>query len=374
MRANSFAAVALTCFLSAPIIAGAGWFSPSVEKSQIDGFDFNYQISDAESIGLIQVFDDGDRTYFQFKNPERLKKTPTVFVTRNGRRELAKLEAKSPYLIVSGVGEKFYVQYEKQASMIEHIGPREETEKVAPKPMDGKKSARMQTAQAARAAEPTPIDKAEKTPEKTIGRLVHGTIVNIPFFENSVTLSKKTQDDLATRAQKIDGAMQIVVRGRPSASGDATTANTRALAIKEFLVGNGIDPGRIEVMADDKSKPGKTEGFYLSELVLIEKESSNLGGRAVPVAGTTERVWNINLSDQTIKGVVDRWAKVAGWQPPSWELPVDYPVIMEAKFNGAFEDAMTQLASSLETSDSPIQVLFYADNRAVRIIGTGVKK
>src|SRR5690606_451276 len=78
---------------------------------------------------------------------------------------------------------------------------------------------------------------------QSMAGLVTGTLLNIPFFENSVSLSKKARSDLSQKIEEIAGSTKVVVRGRPSVKGDNSLATTRALAIKNYLVDIGVDEG-----------------------------------------------------------------------------------------------------------------------------------
>jgi len=68
------------------------------QPANLSGFDFNYQVDLNKSIGLTQVFDDGDRTYFQFTQSEIL---PTVHAIKNGKKVQIPLEVRPPRCFIA---------------------------------------------------------------------------------------------------------------------------------------------------------------------------------------------------------------------------------------------------------------------------------
>jgi len=86
---------------------------------------------------------------------------------------------------------------------------------------------------------------------------------------------------------------------------------------------------------------------------------------------TPVREWSIRTSDGTIRGVLQRWTHLSGWQLV-WDLPVDFSVDASATLHGSFEDALHTLVVSLDKSYTPVQAILYRGNHVLRIVPQGV--
>ncbi|MEJ8837668.1 toxin co-regulated pilus biosynthesis Q family protein [Ramlibacter sp. AN1133] len=77
-------------------------------------------------------------------------------------------------------------------------------------------------------------------------------------------------------------------------------------------------------------------------------------------------------SDRSVREVLTRWARAAGWshEPAHWTLDKDFPVEGTAGaevFGADFKEAARRLLASTELTDRPVQPCFYT-NRVVRVI------
>ncbi|KVT60805.1 pili assembly chaperone [Burkholderia ubonensis] len=89
---------------------------------------------------------------------------------------------------------------------------------------------------------------------------------------------------------------------------------------------------------------------------------------AAPVPALSS--WDVRASDGTIRGVLSRWARTAGWQLV-WDAPVDFSVDAQATLRGSFEDALQALVSSLGRTSTPIQAILYQGNHVLRVVAQG---
>lgn len=76
--------------------------------------------------------------------------------------------------------------------------------------------------------------------------------------------------------------------------------------------------------------------------------------------------WAISVADKSVRGVLERWSKTAGYQL-LWEVPVDLEVKANATMTGSYEDALNAVLSSLANSDYPVEAMIY-ENHAVRVV------
>jgi len=352
------------------------------QPASLSGFDFNYSVDLNRTIGLTQVFDDGDRTYFQFTQAESL---PSVYVIKDGKKQKVDLEARPPYLIAPGVANKYMLSAPngKTSIYVSYNGNR-----IQDAPAKAIEQKRIETVEKVAVAEkPQPVKKVAK-PTKSIDTvtvqtqpdsdddnqsmtgLVTGTLLNIPFFENSVSLSKKARSDLSQRIEEIVASTKVVVRGRPSVKGDNTLAATRALAIKNYLVDIGVDEGLIETTQEPNIKKGKNEGFYVSELILLSGEATT---KSNTTAKPKKQYWDLVLADNNLETALNKWAAKAGYQPIVWDLQEEIPINSSARFEGTFEEALEAVIQSLRTTDFPLKAKYYS-NKVVRITSlTGAK-
>lgn len=77
--------------------------------------------------------------------------------------------------------------------------------------------------------------------------------------------------------------------------------------------------------------------------------------------------WDISAMDKTVRALVNRWSRLAGWQRVSWELPYDIQIGVTASIDGSFEQALETLAVSLMGTEWPIEFVLY-DNHVVRVL------
>lgn len=91
---------------------------------------------------------------------------------------------------------------------------------------------------------------------------------------------------------------------------------------------------------------------------------------ALGLAADGSRDWEIVVTDKTLNATLARWAASAGWQL-LWELPVDYAVEARTHVRGTFEEAVSIVASSMETAEIPMKAVFYQGNKVLRIMAKG---
>ena len=92
---------------------------------------------------------------------------------------------------------------------------------------------------------------------------------------------------------------------------------------------------------------------------------------SVPIAAPAPPpIWRMDVADKSIRSVLERWAKQAGWQLV-WEVPVDFGVDASATLHGTFEEALQSVIDALAGSSTPIQAVLYRGNKVLRIVPKG---
>lgn len=373
-------------FLALALVFTTSFAYAGNQPANLSGFDFNYSVDLNKSIGLTQVFDDGDRTYFQFTQAENM---PTIYAMKDGKKQQVSLEVRPPYLIAAGVASKYVLSANngKSSIYVSYNGNRADeviSQKMAEQPkvehlktvdqktISAKADAEVVDIQAkkhpkhVKAATTLKTQEVAETADNNDGNsqgLVTGTLLNIPFFENSISLSKKAKADLSQRIDEIVAANKIVVRGRPSVKGDTNVAGTRALTIKNYLVDLGVDEALIETTQETNVKQGKNQGFYVSEVILLSGETKN---STAPKVAPKKQSWELSTADNNLETALNKWAAKAGYQPIVWDLQEEIPINSSAKFEGSFEDALEAVIQSLRNSDLPLKAKYYG-NKVVRI-------
>lgn len=85
--------------------------------------------------------------------------------------------------------------------------------------------------------------------------------------------------------------------------------------------------------------------------------------------GNGQRIWEVNLADQTIRKTIEKWAATSGWifNFEHWAVERDLPVAAQTSFQGDFRGAVRSLLASTELTDLPLQPCFY-NNAVLRVV------
>jgi len=352
--------------------------SLAAPADNLSGFDFNYSVDLNKQIGLTQVFDDGDRTYFQFTQAENL---PTLYIVTNGKNQKITPEARPPYLIANGVAKKYalstnggkttiFVSYNgKRTDLVEEVKPAQtaKTESAPVKPLDSDSDSENvhKPKKVVKKALKQNDDESEAKSDKQKD-LVTASLLNVPFFENSISLSKKAKDDLTYNGKKIADAARVIVRGRPSVDGDDSIANSRALTIKNYLVSLGLDEADIETTTQTSIKNGKNQGFYLSEVILLSDSKSDVVNSSK--SKKTERAKLPALEIKTgdlISTQLAAWAKRYNYTL-QWDA-IEYRATAPLTLNSPFNETLDSLITAMKGNDINLDVSTY-ENNVVRVV------
>lgn len=371
--------------IAVALILSTGVSYAGGRQANLSGFDFNYSVDLNKSIGLTQVFDDGDRTYFQFTQADSF---PTLYVVKDGKKQQVSIEVRPPYLIVAGVASKYVLSANngKNSIYVSYNGTRVEeapaaksaevtlpsNQKAATSDKESEMPAEVKSKKPVKkvvAAKPKEAEEgSENNDEHKSQELVTGVLLNIPFFENSISLSKKAKADLSQRSAEITQANKVVVRGRPSVKGDSSLANTRALVIKNYLVEIGIDESLIELKPESTVKSGKNQGFYVSELILIssdaksQSQASHKKQALVPKVDTTLTFKNGDLLSERLT----EWAKRAYNYDVVWEAD-QYRSTAPMSLDKGFNETIDAVIGAMKINNIYLDVTTY-ENHVIRVV------
>lgn len=368
--------------LAVTIAIATGFTLPTVasQGDSLSGFDFNYSVDLNKVIGLTQVFDDGDRTYFQFTQAENL---PTLYTIHNGKNQKVSYEVRPPYIIANGVANKYalsanngkttiYVSYNGKRNDVEDEKTESKTStQVESKPIkkdtvDAEASKDQKPKKVEKkAVKQAEVDADDSSPIKA-KEMFTGSLLNVPFFENSISLSKKAKDDLSKSSQKITNAERVVVRGRPSVDGDDSIANTRALVIKNFLVDLGLDEADIEVTIEESAKNGKNQGFYLSEVILLSEAKSGTASSKKSKKSEIAKLPVLEIkSGDLISAQLSAWVKRYNYSL-QWDAP-EYRATAPLTLNSTFNETLDSVITAMKNNGVLLDVTTY-ENNVVRVV------
>ncbi|MDY7573519.1 toxin co-regulated pilus biosynthesis Q family protein [Actimicrobium sp. CCI2.3] len=128
------------------------------------------------------------------------------------------------------------------------------------------------------------------------------------------------------------------------------------------VTGNLLSINKLETATGATDSPG------MAQTVTVQTPASNTLDPATPMA-----TWTTTPADKTLQNALARWSLTAGWQL-IWELPQDISIEAAASINGSFEDAVSAMANSMQSSETPIVAIFFEGNRVLRITAKGVQQ
>lgn len=98
----------------------------------------------------------------------------------------------------------------------------------------------------------------------------------VPFFIKRVQLGPIGRQALQGLLADARTADNILVVGHGDPSADPTLSGQRAIAIKQWLVQNGIPTNKIELREDSSSLPAETLSVFNSEVILVQRQQPNV--------------------------------------------------------------------------------------------------
>lgn len=263
-----------------------------IATDSIGRYVFDYTVTSGKAAHLVQVFDDGAKTYVQFNGLAQLKP-----VIRSDTGAELPYERNGPYAVVAGVYSRLSVAVARAtAEVVNNRLPAQSapggpvaaplSDKALPVIAAGAEAARLleldQThAELSRVKAELEATRARLAEEKQrLARLAEGRYV-VRFADNSATveIDGPTLDELSDLVAHVRG---LTVTGYTDASrltpGGSRLALRRALAVRKLLQDHGMDPAKIQVRyfgagrfaADNDSAEGKAANRRVEILIGAE--------------------------------------------------------------------------------------------------------
>lgn len=273
---------ALSLIVVAALAGCATQHAPQPATDSIGRYVFDYTVSGGKAAQLVQVFDDGTKTYVQFNGFAQLKP-----VIRTDAGAELPYERSGPYAVVSGVYGRLSVAVAKATAEVVNnrlpaasapAGPVASaplSDQALPVIAAGVEAAKLLElkdthAELSRVKAELEATRAKLAEEKQrLARLAQGRFI-VRFADNSasVEIDAPTLEELSDLAAQVKG---LTVTGYTDAArltpGGTRLALRRALAVRKLLQDRGMDPSKIQIRyfgagrfaADNATPEGKAE-------------------------------------------------------------------------------------------------------------------
>ncbi len=259
----------------------------------LNGYDFSYAIAGDARVTPIQVFDDGAQTFFQFKAAENV---PAIFLFNKGRQELAQVTARSPYIVVSGLGQRYSLRSGTALASVDYVGSRR-NEPVLPTARDAADTASQKSASAPSGETERQLAMIQsivaelgargRQPEvASAARAAHGSedgivqtvapkeTTTVPFYRGKTTLGPLGARTMAKIAQSAGTARVVMITGRGDPD-NLELGTDRAITLRSFLTSRGVPVEKIRLAEGQAARMSGTKGIYLSEVMLVASAAAD---------------------------------------------------------------------------------------------------
>ena len=252
---------ALAALAALTACAGAGLESTRA-ASAVQGYDFSYQVDGGDTVGLVQVFDDGSRTYFQFRGLD-LAHVPVIWAEQSETQKRAlPIEATSPYLVVHELARKYVVASGKHKASVVMVDWQARGLKT-PALSRAQVATRPETASPARPAGQSL--RASVDCDRSVG-LGRAKTIDVPFVSGASEPTRQARADLVAIAKRLAENGPLIILGRPSPGGGVVQARSRAGSIKAALLEAGVPASHIQVEVSGTPKAAPVGGLFFSEI------------------------------------------------------------------------------------------------------------
>jgi type IV secretion system protein VirB9 len=90
---------------------------PDLEQEDLNKYNFRYSLSGSEEISPIRIFDDGEFTYFQFRDVNA--EIPAFFqVDKEGNEAVLNYRTRGPYIVVERVAARYTLRHGKSVACV----------------------------------------------------------------------------------------------------------------------------------------------------------------------------------------------------------------------------------------------------------------
>lgn len=197
-------------------------------------------------------------------------------------------------------------------------------------------------------------DSPQQTPMQVVPARA-GLTHSIPFFIKRAQLGPMGRQALQTILADARAADTITVVGHSDPSADPTLGGQRGIAIKQWLVQNGIPANKVELRDDSRSLPAYASSVFFSEVILDRRTQPNAiaSNPDHPRSATLVRI--SRTSDHAIQPANANVAAQQLLNDPAKLTIVSKIITLAQNKQIRPEDAVTLLAELLRNMPAPPQ-------------------
>lgn len=274
---------------------------PAAHAVAGNGYDFQYRFGGERAILPLQVFDDGERTYFQWRSTNGV--VPAILADTDAGPRAVPFERNGPYIVVQGVARGFRLQFGSLVGTVEYQGSRA----AAPAAIGLSAAAAMPVSVAS-----PPQQASLGAPAAGPGTSQAGGVVE-PVVAQGVYGERKDVAAAATSPREVIEAAPAA-RLIPFAPGQATLDREGQRALQQAFEGRGAILSVTIVGRDD---PVMVDGLARKRAMALRAAALRAGAPANAITvreGLVREGDRANASDITIvrASPASRSAGVAG--------------------------------------------------------------
>lgn len=373
----------LTFVTTVLVLTAANGLSAPGPVTAMDRFSFDYAVKGDSRAKPLQVFDDGQRTYLQYRASDDI---PAFISTRTAQLLIPRQEG--PYTVINGTPRDFVAQLGASSARITHssalsTAPQYQQRGMPPgsAPVEKVTLASLSPTAGSTSFAQTYVKPNEWT-DNTYAQPARGDKVtwasaetehsrSVLFERGSAKLDKEAEKRLKQIASTLTASQRIVISAADDTHPSDVGGTERARVVRNALVAAGATPSAISVkvgfLFDDQLQ--NTGKKLLNPTTITWSESTptriqtppaaarvhqaapdlsivealragrispsealqQLKGVTVPVTAPTlptVTAWAVRKADQNIENMLGRWAKDAGWKviwkgAPTVEITAD---------------------------------------------------
>lgn len=357
----------------------------SIER--VGRYDFAYQVSAQNRVRPVQVFDDGQNTYFQFLGGDAV---PAIFRVTEDGPELTIQSFEGPYIRVEGVAAQYMLRLGSASGRVVYTAPGRSPWPSAQPSAQSQSSSGI--AQMVATASPVALSQNEARPRaidtNSYATPARGDVTRwaqsreeseeheFAFPKGTISLSRAQLSRVERITNGLAGDYHIVVTGRDDSDLKEGIAEGRGRALAQALRARGIPEQRIEIRSSSFQRgAGETAASHVqvSRTVYREIAPSRVVAAAAQAAAPLvveipPTGFTFEKSDQTIGGAIRRWAGATQYQVV-WELPKDADPVITARSRlnaDSMRQALEMVATGMKAKGYDMQVSIYR-NRVIRV-------
>jgi hypothetical protein len=199
------------------------------EVNTLGRYDFSYRIEGEASARPLQIFDDGKKTFIQFREG-----VPAIMtVNRDNQPGTVASRREGPYIVVDRVEREFVFQKDQDKARARALYIGTQNRAVLPD-------------------EIVPLQDTKTVPNS----FAESESMRVPFPKDSAMISDGSRRSLEQLLPKAMNAKRIVIFATPArVSNERGVGLMRAAAARRWLVAQGISRARIRVIKNESSAP-----------------------------------------------------------------------------------------------------------------------